>query len=216
MLTTTINNSKYPFFDLSDLITEPDITFKPYKQLKPVRTGNYLPDFTLQSGYDYWQHFFNGAETHGVFQLRRLMSKPLVISFYAPQWQQHGLDQLRQLNAIQAEIKAAGGELLIVARERDKALEKLVWENSLSLNFYFDAEHHLAQNFRIYADNDPVWNRFSGIDTNVPLLATYVIDAGKHIVYDHTGFDGDAVAPAKQIIAAVYNASLASTLKRSA
>lgn len=216
MLATTLNNNKYPFFDLSEIVPEPDFAFRPYKPLKPVRTGNYLPNFTLQSGYARWQHFFNGAETHGAVLLRQLLSKPLVISFYSPQWQQHGVDQLKQLNAIQAEIKANGGNLLIITAEKEPALEKLAWENSFSLNFYFDANYEIAQSLRIYADSDPVWNRFSGIDTNVPLLATYVIDAARQIVYDHVNFDFADNIPTKEIIAAVYNASLAGNLKRSA
>jgi peroxiredoxin len=214
MLATTINHNKYPFFDLSEIVPEADIAFKPYKPLKPVRTGNYLPNFTLQGTYTRWQHFFNGAETHGAILLKQLLSKPLVISFYAPQWQQHGLDQLKQLNAIQSEIKANGGNLLIITTEKQDALEKLVWENNLSLNFYFDSTHEIAQSLRIYSDADPVWNRFSGIDVNVPLPATYVLDAARQVVYHHVDFS--AALSNRDIISAVYNASLAVNLKRSA
>jgi peroxiredoxin len=216
MLATTLNNTKYPFFDLSEIVAEPDFAFKPYKPLRPVKTGNYLPAFNLQNNYGRWQHFFNGAETHGALLLRQLLSKPLVISFYSPQWQQHGLDQLKQLNAIQSEIKASGGNLLVITAEKENQLEKLVWENNLSLNFYFDAKHEIAQSLRIYADSDPVWNRFSGIDTNIPLLATYVIDASKQVVYDHVHFDFDHTISTKEIIAAVYGASLSNNLKKSA
>lgn len=216
MLATTINHTKYPFFDLSEIIPERDLSFKAYKPLRPVRSGNYLPDFTLHAAYTRWQHFFNGAETHGALLLRQLLSKPLVISFYSPQWQQHGLEQLKQLNAIQAEIKASGGNLIIITAEKEKELEKLVWENNLSLNFYFDAQHQIAQSLRIYSDADPVWNRFSGIDTNVPLLATYVLDANRQVIYDQVSLDlGESIA-AKNIISAVYGASLAENLKRSA
>lgn len=214
MLATTINHTKYPFFDLSEIVPEADIAFKPYKPLKPVRTGNYLPNFTLQSTYTRWQHFFNGAETHGAILLKQLLSKPLVISFYSPQWQQHGLNQLKQLNAIQSEIKANGGNLLIITSEQQDSLEKLVWENNLSLNFYFDNTHEIAQGLRIYSDADPVWNRFSGIDINVPLPATYVLDAARQVVYGHTDISADLSA--RDIIRAVYNASLAVNLKRSA
>jgi peroxiredoxin len=214
MLATTINNTKYPFFDLSEIVPEFDIAFKPYKPLKPVRTRNYLPNFNLQSTYTRWQHFFNGAETHGAILLRQLLSKPLVVSFYSPQWQQHGVDQLKQLNAIQSEIRANGGNLLIITSEKQDSLEKLMWENSLSLNFYFDTAHEIAQNLRIYSDADPVWNRFSGIDINVPLPATYVLDATRQVVYDHVDFD--AALSTRDIISAVYNSSLAVNLKKSA
>jgi len=216
MLATALNTRKYPFFDLSEIVTDIDLPFRPYKALKPVRTGNYLPGFSLKSGYTNWQHFFNGAETHGAIQLRGLLNKPLVVHFYSPQWQQHGVDQLKQLNALQSEIKAAGGNLLIVTAEKATALEKLAWDNSLSLNFYFDAEHTLAQALRIYSDADPVWNKFSGIDTNVPLLATYALDAHKQVVFDQVSLDLSEDIAGRQIVNAVYAASLADGLKKSA
>lgn len=212
---TTLNHNKYPFFDLSEIVSEPDLPFKQYSAIEPVRVGNYLPNFSLQNSYTHWQYFFNGTETHGSRQPQQLLSKPLVVSFYSPVWQQHGLDQLKRLNAIQSEIRANGGNLLIITAEKGGGLEKLAWENNLSLNFYFDANHQLAQSFRIYSDADPAWNRFSGIDTNVPLPATYVLDAGKQIVYDHTHPDFGDFNPA-EIIIAVYNASLAASFKKSA
>jgi peroxiredoxin len=216
MLANTINQNKYPFFELLEIVPEVDLTFKPYKALKPIHTGNYLPNFTLQSSYTRWQHFFNGVETHGAILLKQLLSKPLVISFYSPQWQQHGLAQLKQLNAIQSEIRANGGNLLIITSEKKSSLEKLVWENNLSLNFYFDAQHEIAQNFRIYSDADPIWNKFSGIDTNVPLPATYVLDAARQVVYDDAGLDIERPLLTRDIVSAVYTASLAGNLKRSA
>ena len=212
----TINKNKYPYFDLSEIIPEADLAFKPYKALKPVRTGNYLPNFTLQSGYGRFQHFFNGAETHGASQLRQLLSKPLVISFYAPQWRQYGLNRLKQLNAIHSEIRAGGGNLLIITAEKESGLEKIAWENNLSLNFYFDANNEIAQSLRIYSDNDPAWNKFPGIDTNVPLLATYVLDTHKQVVYDDAKVDFTEVLNTWDVIAAVYGASLAGSFKKSA
>ncbi|GAB3934656.1 redoxin domain-containing protein [Mucilaginibacter myungsuensis] len=216
MLATALNTAKYPFFDLLEVVPDVDLSFRKYKPLRPVRTGNSLPGFNLRSGYNNWQHFFNGAEIHGPIQIRQLLNKPLVISFYSPQWQQHGVDQLKQLNALQTEIKANGGNLLIVTPEKEAALEKLAWDNSLSLNFYFDADHELAQSLRIYSDADPIWNRFSGIDENVPLAATYVLDTNKQVVYDEPGLDLERSIDGKDIVAAVYQAGLSNSLKRSA
>lgn len=214
MSATAVN--KYPFFDLSEIIHEPDFTFRQYQPLRPVKAGNYLPNFTLNNTHVYWQYFFNGTETQSPLLLRQLLNKPLVISFYSPQWQEHGLHQLKKLNAIQSEIKANGGNLLIVTSERRQELEKLVWENNLSLNFYFDRTHEIARGLRIYAESDPVWNRFSGIDTNVPLLATYVIDAEKQVVFDHINWNVSESFSSIKIISAVYEASLASNFKKSA
>lgn len=213
MLATT---NKYPFFDLSEIIPELNFEFKSYKPLKPVKAGNYIPDFTLNNLHEQWQQFYNGAETHGPVLLRHLLNKPLVISFYSHHWKEAGLDQLKQLNALQHEIRANGGNLLIINAERESGLQKLVWENSLSLNFYFDKNNHIAKKFRIYSESNPAWNRFSGIDANIPLLATYVIDPSQRVIYDHLDEDFIKPFPVKEILSAVYESALTVNNKRSA
>ena len=48
----------------------------------------------------------------------------------------------------------------------------MVWDNSLSLSFYFDSAKEKSQTkFRIYAEDDPIWNKYSGVDINVPLIS---------------------------------------------
>ena len=210
MLTTT---KKYPFFDLSEIIPDNDLFFKNYKTVKPTKAGNFIPDFNLQLEYGRWQRFYNGAETHGPVMLKQLLNKPLVISFYSRHWLHLGLKQLNQLNAVQHEIKANGGNLLIINAEKDDDLVKIAWENSLSLNFYHDINNELAESFRVYSENDPTWNRFSGIDTNVPLLATFVIDPSKQIAYDHIDPDFSGAISPENILSAVYHSALTNNRK---
>ncbi|HTE00302.1 MAG TPA: redoxin domain-containing protein [Mucilaginibacter sp.] len=201
-----LNISKYPYFDRSEIIPEPDFLFKPYQPVKPIKAGDVLPDFTLQKENTKWQQFFSGAEIHGPALLRQLLNKPLVLGFYSHHWQVHGLELLTQLNAIQQEIRAQDGNLLIISAEKGQEIEDIVWEHSLSLNFYFDSDKEIAEKFRIYSEHDPIWNRFSGIDTNVPVLATYVISPGGQVVYDHIDLDFAEPFPAKDIISAVARA----------
>lgn len=210
MLATT---KKYPFFDLSEIIPDNDLSFKNYRALKPVKAGNFIPAFSLNIEYGRWQRFYNGAETHGPIMLKQLLTKPLVISFYSRHWLHIGINQLNQLNAIQNEIKANGGNLLIINAGKDEELTKIAWENSLSLNFYYDVDNELAESFRIYSENDPTWNRFSGIDTNVPLLATYVINPLKQIIYDHIDPDFSGIISSKDILSAVYESALTNNRK---
>jgi peroxiredoxin len=211
---TAIN--KYPFFDLSEIIPELDFEYRSYKPLSPVKAGNFVPGFSLHQAYTNWQQFYNGAETHGPVILRHLLDKPLVISFYSRHWKNNGLEQLKQLNAIHYEIKANGGNLLVISAEKEDDLQNLAWEHSLSLNFYFDQNNEIAQKFRIYSDDDPAWNRFSGVDENVPLLATYVVDTERQVIYDHIDLDFTGTLPAKAIISAVYETALNNNRKKSA
>ena len=196
---------KYPFFELSEIIPELNFEFKSYKALSPVKAGNYIPDFTLNAVYEHWQQFYNGAETHGPVLLRHLLNKPLVISFYSHHWKEAGLNQLKQLNNLQHEIRANGGNLLIINDEKDNGLQRIAWENSLSLSFYYDKNNEIAKKFRIYSEDNPAWNRFSGIDANVPLLATYIIDRSNQVVYDHVDPNFIDSFPAREIIRQFMN-----------
>jgi peroxiredoxin len=210
-------NSKYPYFDLSEIITDRDLAYKAYKPLKPVKTGNLIPDINLSTDYSRWQNFYNGAPTHGLISLKHLYGKPLAIAFYSKHWQGRGAEQLKQLNTIQSEIKANGGNLVIIsAEEQDEDLVKIAWENSLSLNFYHDIHNEIAEKFRVYSENDPTWGRFSGIDVNVPLLSVYVINTERQIVYDHVDRDLTSAFIADDVVAAVYEAALINNRRRSA
>jgi peroxiredoxin len=202
----TLNIPQYPYFDMSEIIQEPDLVFKPYQSLKPVKAGDRLPDFSLQKENANWQQFFNGAEIHGPVLFNQLFNKPLVIGFYSSHWQQYGLELLNSLNATQHEIKAGGGNLLIISSEKDRSFERIIWDNNLSLSFYFDRDKEIAEKFGIYSESDPIWNKFSGIDTNVPLLATYVIAPTGQIEYDHIDPDFSKMFPSKAIVSAVKSA----------
>ena len=200
-----VNSAKYPYFDRSEITLEPDkeFSFKVYNALKPIKAGEAVPDFIIQKDDFKWKQFFNVVESHGQVLLRQLLNMPLVIAFYSNYWQAHGLNLLKQLNSIQHEVKAHDANLLIVSSEKERRLEKIAWDNNLSLSFYFDTDKEIAEKFGVYSENDPIWNRFSGIDTNVPLLATYVVSPLGKIVYDHIDWDFSHELPSKEIIAAV-------------
>lgn len=197
----------YPsYFDLSEIINELNIPFTKRTALIPLRAGSLSPDFTLQKEHGKWQKFFNGREVRNTFFLREILSKPLVISFYSKEWKGYGLDLLKNLDLLQREIVASGGNLLVINSEKEST-DKLAWDNNLSLNFYFDAKHTIAEKFRIFSEKDPIWNRFSGIDSNVPLLATYVISPTGQIVYDHIEQDFTEAFATKDILTAVQQSA---------
>ena len=198
--------NSFPYFDLSEIEPDQDLLFRSFNKSEPIGAGDILPDFSLEKERGRWQQFFNGAETHGPVLFHQLLNKPLVIGFYSYHWQQYGIDLLKQLNSLQNEITANKASLLIIGSEKDRKLEKLVWDHNLSLSFYFDKDKQIAEKFRIYSDHDPIWNKFSGIDTNVPLLATYVVSASGQIEYHHIDPDFSKTFPTGQIISAVKKA----------
>ena len=213
---STINNNKYPFFELEEIVPELEYNPKNYKPLNPVKRGNYVPSLILFNEYTRWQQFYNGAETHGPVLLRSLLNKPLVISFYSRHWRGTGLEQLKQLNAIQYEIKAHGGNLLIIDAEKHEGLQKLAWEHSLSLNFYHDVNNEIASKFRIYSEDSPAWNTFSGVDENVALPAIYVIDPSKQVIFSHLDHELTGNVPVKELLGAIYGTALELSERKSA
>jgi len=208
--------NKYPFFELLEIIPEIDLTYKPYQPVKPVKSGNFIPDLSFKRDQLRWLQFCGGTETFGPVLSRQLLNNPLVISFYSKYWGENGLDQLIRLNALQNEIKANGGNLLIISAENDDDLVRTAWRNDLSLNFYIDENHEIAEMFRVYSENYPVWNRFSGIDVNVPLLAIYVIDPSKQVVYADIDMDLTGNFSPDDILQAVYESAVIRNDKRSA
>jgi len=200
---TALSTSKFPYFDVSEIIPDPDPVFRSFNRSVPVRSGEVIPDFSLEKESARWQQFSNGNEVQGPVSFHQLLNKPLVIGFYSYHWQQYGLDLLQQLNTLQNDIASSNASLLIISSEKDRRLEKLVWDNNLSLSFYFDQENQIAEKFRIYSEFDPIWNTFSGIDTNVSLLATYVVSSTGQIEYAHIDPDFSKVFPANEIISAV-------------
>jgi peroxiredoxin len=194
-------------FDMLELTPELELTYRKFGTLTPLKAGDSLHHFNLQKDYTRYQQFFNGAETHGPLSLTQLLNKPLVISFYSSHWGEHGLKVLKELNNIQHEIRAHGGNLLVVNTEDREHLAKVIWDNSLTLNFYKDSAHQLARLFKVYAHNAPTWNTYPGIDVNIPLLATFVVSASKVIVYDHVDRTLSGQLAVKEILAAVYQSA---------
>jgi peroxiredoxin len=205
----------YPFFDLAEIKPELEFSNKRFETLKPVKTGNTVP-FDLRRDFYRWQQFYNGAQTHGPLITRDLLNKPLVIAFYSQHWGQAGVDKLIILNALHNEVRANGGNLLIITPDKSDTLENVAWEHSLTLNFYFDADNVIAEKFRVYSDKSPTWNTFSGINVNVPLLATYVIDSARQVLYHHIDTDLDNRFLPGFVLSAVYSSALNNNTRRSA
>ncbi len=198
-----LNYNRYPLFDMSEIIQELEFGVTSKKRLKPLRKGEQVPNFSFEKNNFRWQQFVNGVERTTTINLLQLLNIPLIIAFYSAQWQAHSLNLLLQLNRLNKDIKAANANILIVSAEKEKALENIVWNNSLSLSFYYDTENVIAEKFGIFSDKDPVWDKFSGIDTNVPLLSTYVISSEGEILFDYVDWDFSKDIPVEALIASI-------------
>jgi len=208
--------NQYPDFDLTEIQPELLLQFKKYRQLSPVREGSTVPQFTFANNFNAWQQFFSGAETHNHLAIRQLLNKPLVLAFYSPHWGNEGLEFIKEFNRINVEIRANGGNLVIIADTKSAGLQKLAWDNNLTLNFYFDADYSIAQKFGIYHQNSPVWERFSGVDADVPLLATFVLDPYRQVLFSYSNWNTDTKLNSDRLLDEVYQSGLYLNTRRSA
>lgn len=196
---------QFPVFEYLELHQQTKTNQK-YQPLKPLSAGQLTPDLKLVNKNGTWLNASRIKNYEGTVFTQQLLTKPLVISFYAEPWNRKGTFILKKLNALENKVTAAGGNLLIITSEGPFAQSQLNSKHGFNLNFYHDVNHEIARKFKVYSDEDPIWNKFSGIDVNVPLLATYILSPNGQIIYDHvdTAFTGHF--PSAEIINAVQNA----------
>ncbi|MDP9079340.1 MAG: redoxin domain-containing protein [Bacteroidota bacterium] len=208
--------NKYPHFELLEIEPELNLTFKKYKALSPLRKGDVAPVLTFANDFNAWRQFLNGAGNNIHLSARQLLSKPLVISFYSHHWKSEGLDFITRLSEINTAIKANGGNHIVITDGCSAELEKAAWDNNLTLNFYFDSTGKLAEAFGVFDANSPVWERFSGIDAHVPLLAYFVVTPYNQVVFSQSNWSADQPLQSGELLDAVYKASLDLNARKSA
>ncbi|MCD8740126.1 redoxin domain-containing protein [Mucilaginibacter roseus] len=167
-------------------------------------TCNYT-DLHLSAAGNRWYEYYNGAITHGFIDLKKYNNKPLVVAFYSCNWGNTGLSFLRSLSAIQAEIRANGGNLLVVLPKAEQHLEQIAWLNSLTLSFYTDEQHALAHRLNLYKELSQSYTNGDDIKTLLP--AVYVCDAGRNVAYKYVYRNDLGGFSAADVISAVYNSA---------
>lgn len=162
---------------------------------RPLAEGDLAPHFTFASQ--------NWLENPGLtdISLKDLHQKPLVIVFYSVYWNGHGINLLKKLEKLQDKIGDTAG-ILVVTSEAPKKLYKTIGEHHSSLNFYYDEGQVLAEKFGIFSEDRPTWNLFSGIETNVPLLSSYVVGTSGQISFHHID-DFSSPLPEEDLLVAV-------------
>ncbi|MFD0749085.1 redoxin domain-containing protein [Mucilaginibacter calamicampi] len=214
MTTTTL---KYPSFDLLEVNIDRDLSYKSYQSLKPVKTGDTISRLAFDFSYSRWQNFLNGTTDDTFVATKQLYGQPIVISFYSRHWHGKGIEYLKQLNSLHKEVKANGGNLIVISAEDfTEDLAEMALSNNLSLTIYFDPKNEIAEQMGVYSENDPIWNWFAGIDSNAPLLSSFVVANENVIVFDHNYRDYDEVLLSRDLIKAVGDSTYISNLLLSA
>jgi peroxiredoxin len=198
---TSILSKINDLFQTSSTATSASLLFRS----TPAEAGDTFSSFYLKVNQGFWEGRPTFIKNNDTITDKQLFRKPLILAFYSPEWGEYGLQQLRTLNALQQDINLLGGQLLVVADTDLRTLRKIILENDLKLNIYSDPSFTIAENFGVYNVADPVYNRISGIDKNVPLLATYVISLSKKVSFKYI----DALSnsfPTTELLSAVVTA----------
>ena len=171
---------------------------------KAVKVGGVLPKFNLP---DVSRGNFNSKEMN--------QKGPMIITFYRGGWCPYCNLQLKDLHSRMSEIKEAGGILVAISPEKADRTQKMVEEKGYDFYVLSDVNGIVSRKFglaytlpedlkKVYLNNGLNLEDFNGNDKwELPLAATYVIDANGKIVYSFIDADYKVRAETEEVIKAL-------------
>lgn len=152
-------------------------------RMQPLVTGDLAPFFSLAGAPSDWRAsvFGHKNQEHTTSVLDLVSARPLVISFYCPCWGRYARPYLDSLVRLHQHLLVADAELVVFSNESPKVLARQM--NGLDFRVAYDAESAVAQRFGVYSEDDPVWERVSGISDEAFTPALYVIGPDRRIAY---------------------------------
>ncbi|PUZ27252.1 Peroxiredoxin [Chitinophaga costaii] len=173
-------------------------------KINPLRKNDRFPDALLRKDAlvtpaSFWPHDIS-------MPLSLLLDRPLVVAFFSVHWNQYGLDLLQHLQELHNDIKVMGGRLLLIAAEGEQVLRPLVEKYQLTFPILHDRNHGIASLAGIYEKTDPIWDRVSGINADVPIPATYVISPAQQISFAAVDPYFQQKPDTRDLLSAVYTA----------
>jgi peroxiredoxin len=172
-------------------------------KINPAKAGDIAPLFAIHGNQYIEQGGLLQSEA-GITAIQTLLTRPVVIAFYSIHWNDYSNRLLSALQGLAADIKVMGGQLLLLSAE-----DKSFWQQEASLQNAFpiahDTNNKIARKFGIYAESDPIWDRVSGINADVPIPAVYVISPLEKITFDFTDPYFEKELPTRELLTAVYN-----------
>ena len=161
-------------------------------KVKPLVTGDKVPFFSLINAAADWQVSLTnqGLPGFSTSLLELTENQPLVISFYCPCWGRYARPYLNSLINLNKGLQAVGATLVVFSNESPRSLVRQVGD--LAFTVAHDASFTVAKRFGIYSEDDPIWDRISGISEEVFIPALYVVDASRTIAYHFLDENFDA------------------------
>ncbi|HEY0608494.1 MAG TPA: redoxin domain-containing protein [Chitinophaga sp.] len=180
-------------------------TFKRNK-IAPLSRGAAIPE----AGLPRTQFINPGALLEDAGEqtdIRTLVSRPLVVAFISLHWNGYAEKLLQDLHSLYADIRIMGGELLVISDEDSSGFASLTQKQAVPFSTVWDRQHKIATQFGIYSSSDPIWDRISGVNADVPVPAVYVLDPSGKIVFGQVDHYFENRIPARDLLSAVYDAA---------
>lgn len=154
------------------------------EKIQPLQLGDSVPFFRLVSTAEGWQTAAQWPTPAGqtTTSLPDLIARePVVISFYCPCWGSYARPYLEALVNLSATLRQEGITLLVFSNESERSLARQV--DLTNLTIVSDETFNVARQFGVYSEDDPIWDRISGISEDVFTPALYVVDTSRRISY---------------------------------
>ena len=185
-------------------------------KISPVQSGGYLPQFEIAASYKRWHPLFSEQITDLSLFRFQYNYKPLLVYFYEQDWGDIATGHLRQLHNISGQLHLKGTNLLIITSASRESLTYLSWKEIWSLRTYHDPQNELASILKIYSDDYPSWNTYSGINENIALPALYLLDHSRQVAFAFPNEYLSANLPLREVFAALDNISTLKSDQQSA
>lgn len=155
----------------------------PVERVNPLQTGDQAPIFTIANRADYWTTPVDETEpVENTLTLTQLLSQgPVVVGFYCPCWGRYAGPFLNAFIQLAQEVQRAGGQFVVFSNEHPQYLPHPALQAPVTL--VYDVDKTVAQQFGVYSEADPIWDRVSGISEEVYIPSLYVVDETGQIRY---------------------------------
>jgi len=195
----------------ADFFPEYEIEYvkKPYQQrvpIAPLHAGDALASFhIIRKNIIATSDILKSV--NGSQPVTQLLDRPLVVAFYSIHWNGYGKKLLEDLTDIYADIRVMGGQLLLISAEEKKYFEEATSDLQLPFASVWDQHNHIARKAGVYSPSDPIWDRISGVNEDVPTPAIYVLTPSLKITYSAVDLYLERSLDKRDVLSAVYEAS---------
>lgn len=174
---------------------------------QPLQSGDQAPFFSLAGSANDWRVSVFGQKLieRATSILDLASARLLIVSFYCPCWGRYARPYFESLVRLNQQLLDwnANAELVVFSNESPKVLARQV--GGLDFRVAYDAESAVAQRFGVYSEDDPIWERVSGISEEAFIPALYVIGPDRRIVYHFLDYNFDQCIDPEVIADLVQN-----------